>query len=132
VSMHRMWKVRQHTHFLAVCELTEADGTDVGGDRGCPIRAIDLYGDAPERAFFDPSYPAGPSLLSCVGARHAHRMKQRASESRTSAKKSVNSRATRIMTMLVLKLASRLPPEWCSARVVPPPCSQTPIDDVTQ
>jgi hypothetical protein len=57
-ATHRMWKEREHTHFLAICELIEADGAYIGRDYGHPVRAIDLDGDAPEHALLDPSRPA--------------------------------------------------------------------------
>jgi hypothetical protein len=55
---------RQDAHLLAVRELAEADGADVGGDGRGPVgaaRAVHLHGDAPERAPLEPSPPAaGP------------------------------------------------------------------------
>ncbi|KXG33623.1 hypothetical protein SORBI_3003G338600 [Sorghum bicolor] len=60
--------------------------------------------------FLSPPAPAPAPPSSPSDARRAQRMRQRASELRPSAKRSANSSAARMMTMLVSKLASLLPP----------------------
>nr|ACR34547.1 unknown [Zea mays]ACR38606.1 unknown [Zea mays] len=71
--------------------------------------------------FFSP--PAPPS--SPAGARRAQRMRQRASELRPIAKRSANSSAARMMTMLVSKLPS-LPPELLLSARCPSPSAALP------
>jgi hypothetical protein len=50
-----MWKAREHTQFLVIHELIEADGTNVGNDRGCSVCTVDLDEDALEHTLLDPS-----------------------------------------------------------------------------
>jgi hypothetical protein len=66
-DMESVRAAREHAHLFAVRELAEADGADVGGDRGRPVRAaraVDLDGDAPERALLDPAGPSGTTVLA--------------------------------------------------------------------
>jgi hypothetical protein len=66
-DMESVRAAREHAHLLAVCKLAETDGADVAGDRGRPVRAaraVDLDGDAPERALLDPAGPSGTAVLA--------------------------------------------------------------------
>jgi hypothetical protein len=66
-DMESVRAAREHAHLLAVRKLAETDGADVAGDRGPPVRAaraVDLDGDAPERALLDPAGPSGTAVLA--------------------------------------------------------------------